>query len=76
MGNLLYVQSIEGSSSITDECDGHQHTLNQIRSMLQKTKEEAASKREKALSYAFSHQVISCLGAPLDKYKRMYQLII
>ncbi|XP_077247503.1 protein IQ-DOMAIN 17-like isoform X2 [Tasmannia lanceolata] len=42
--------------SITEDWDDRPHTLEEIQAMLQSRK-EAAIKREKALSYAFSHQI-------------------
>ncbi|XP_068635143.1 protein IQ-DOMAIN 17-like isoform X2 [Aristolochia californica] len=47
--------SREGSS-IADDWDDRPHTLDEIQAMIQ-TRKEAALKREKALAYAFSHQI-------------------
>ncbi|KAK9292349.1 hypothetical protein L1049_020315 [Liquidambar formosana] len=47
--------SREGSN-MTDDWDDSPHTVEEIQAMLGKTK-EAALKREKALAYAFSHQI-------------------
>lgn len=53
---ITETQSREGSS-ITDEWDCHQHTLEEIKAMLQKTK-LAASEQKNQLTTAFSRQVI------------------
>ncbi|GAU19355.1 hypothetical protein TSUD_336420 [Trifolium subterraneum] len=55
--------SREGSS-VTDEWDGHQHTLEEIKAMLQKTKQASS---ENALSTAFSRQVKKRLSFPSPK---------
>ncbi|ERN08251.1 hypothetical protein AMTR_s00018p00247260 [Amborella trichopoda] len=43
-------------SSITDDWDDRRHTIQEIHAKLQ-SKKDAALKREKALAYAFSHQL-------------------
>lgn len=50
-------QSREGSS-IADDWDDRPHTVEEVKAMLQQRK-EAAMKREKTLSQAFSQQVSS-----------------
>ncbi|KAG9453123.1 hypothetical protein H6P81_006027 [Aristolochia fimbriata] len=47
--------SREGSS-VADDWDDRPHTFEEIQGMIQ-TRKEAALKREKALAYAFSHQI-------------------
>lgn len=54
MSNEL-LQSREGSS-IADDWDARPHTIEEVKAMLQH-KKEAAMKREKTLSRAFSQQV-------------------
>ncbi|KAM5555769.1 protein IQ-DOMAIN 1 [Rosa sericea] len=49
------IQSREGSS-IADDWDERPHTIEEVKAMLQHRK-EAAMKREKALSHAFSQQI-------------------
>lgn len=52
-------QSREGSS-IADDWDERPHTIEEVKVMLQQRK-EAALKRERTLSHAFSQQVYSLL---------------
>jgi len=52
----LFCQSREGSS-IADDWDERPHTVEEVKAMLQQRK-EAAMKRDKTLSQAFSQQVL------------------
>lgn len=52
---MCYLQSRDGSS-IADDWDERPHTIEEVKAMLQHRK-EAALKREKNLSQAFSQQV-------------------
>ncbi|KAL5231998.1 hypothetical protein ABZP36_030774 [Zizania latifolia] len=49
-------RSRDGSSFAADDWDDRPRTIEEIQAMLQ-TRKDAALKRERALSYAFSHQV-------------------
>jgi hypothetical protein len=54
----LQERSRDGSSfAAGDDWDDRPRTIEEIQAMLQ-TRKDAALKRERALSYAFSHQVI------------------
>jgi len=53
---LQLIQFVEQSSSFADDWDDRPRTIEEIQAMLQSRK-EAALKKERALSYAFSHQV-------------------
>ena len=53
----LQERSRVGSSFAADDWDDRPRTIEEIQAMLQ-TRKDAALKRERALSYAFSHQVI------------------
>jgi hypothetical protein len=52
----LQERSRDGSSFAADDWDDRPRTIEEIQAMLQ-TRKDAALKRERALSYAFSHQV-------------------
>lgn len=49
------MQSRDGSY-VADDWDDYPHIVEEIQTLLEKTK-EAALKREKSLAHAFSHQV-------------------
>jgi len=59
IGLVVWLQerSRDGSSFAADDWDDRPRTIEEIQAMLQ-TRKDAALKRERALSYAFSHQVI------------------
>lgn len=50
-------------SSLADDWDERPHTIEEVKAMLQSRK-DAALKREKNLSHAFSHQVILLSSPP------------
>jgi len=52
----LQERSRDGSSFAADDWDDRPRTIEEIQAILQ-TRKDAALKRERALSYAFSHQV-------------------
>ncbi|TVU43655.1 hypothetical protein EJB05_10141 [Eragrostis curvula] len=53
---VLSERSRDGSSFAADDWDDRPRTIEEIQAMLQ-TRKDAALKRERALSYAFSHQI-------------------
>ncbi|AQK51062.1 IQ-domain 18 [Zea mays] len=56
-------RSRDGSSFAADDWDDRPRTIEEIQAMLQ-TRKDAALKRERALSYAFSHQIRRNPAAP------------
>lgn len=64
--HVLMSQSREGSS-IADDWDERAHTIEEVKAMLQQRK-EAALKREKTLSQAFSQQVCLPLAHAFSQF--------
>lgn len=65
-------RSRDGSSfAAGDDWDDRPRTIEEIQAMLQ-TRKDAALKRERALSYAFSHQVSSRFGGTRRRVRRRW----